>query len=124
MLAGWVIYAAIYAGWAFADSAVHGWVLFTLYGLFYGLTEGTERAMLVDYADPAERGRVFGWHYFLVGVGSLAAGLLFGVLWQVFGARAAFLTSASLSAAACALLYAFMKKYPAPAAAVRRIRAT
>lgn len=117
MLAGWSVYACVYAGWAFARSPGHGRLLFTLYGLFYGLTEGTEKAMLVDYADSAERGRVFGRHYLIGGLGSFAASLLFGALWQAFGAKTAFLTSASISAVACVFLHVFMSRYPAPAKA-------
>jgi MFS family permease len=117
LLAGWVVYALIYLGFGLASVSVHAWILFALYGLFYGFTEGTERAILADYSNPQERGQVYGWHYLIVGMGSLPASFLFGTLWQRYGSKAAFLTSASISTIAAVLLFIFMKKYPAPARA-------
>lgn len=113
ILAGWLVYASIYAMFGMASRVEHAWTLFALYGLFYGLTEGSERAILADYAGNQERGRTFGWYYFLIGLGALPASLLFGAIWQTFGARAAFFTSAAISAAAALLLAAFMLACPA-----------
>ncbi len=112
LLIGWFIYAGIYAAFALAHSVAHAWLLFGLYGLFYGFTEGTERAFLADYADPHERGRAFGWHYFIVGWGALPASLLFGLIYERFGSKAAFLTSACISLSAAALLFCFMRCFP------------
>ena len=44
ILTGWVIYAIVYTGFAFADSAWQAWTLFVIYGLYFGLTEGVEKA--------------------------------------------------------------------------------
>ena len=112
ILCGWVIYAFVYLGFAFASRLWHVWALFTAYGLFYAFTEGGERALLADYADPAERGQTFGWYYFIVGLGMLPASLLFGALWQIGGSRLAFTVSAGISSLAAAALLVFLLKVP------------
>ncbi len=121
ILAGWLIYSAVYAGFAFASSPGHIWALFILYALFYGFTEGSERAILADYSAEGEKGRAFGWYYFMVGLGALPASLFFGWMWERFGARTAFLTSAGISLTAAMLLLAFLLRVPSvkkPAPAV------
>lgn len=116
ILAGWTMYGLTYVGFALATTAAHAWMLFALYGLFYGLTEGAERALLADLAPPAERGSAFGWFHGVVGIGALPASLLFGVLWQRVNAPAAFFCGAALAAMA-AVLFAFFVPRRTPAAA-------
>ncbi|HEX9006651.1 MAG TPA: MFS transporter, partial [Bacteroidota bacterium] len=108
IVAGWGIYALAYAGFAFAATELHVWLLFAVYGLFYGLTEGTEKALLTDIASPAERGGAFGWYNFAVGAGALPASLIFGLIWQHTGAKAAFGFGAFLACLAGILLYLFI----------------
>jgi len=40
VLAGWLLYAAVYVGFALASAAWHAWALFMIYGLVFGLSEG------------------------------------------------------------------------------------
>jgi MFS family permease len=110
ILAGWGVYALAYLGFARAQSEWQIWALFAFYGLFYGLTEGTEKALLVDLADPAERGAAFGWYNFAIGIGALPASLLFGAIWQLAGAPAAFGFGAGLAALAAVLLWGLVRE--------------
>jgi MFS family permease len=89
-VAGWTVYALAYLGFALATDARHVWILIAVYGLFYGLTEGGERALLADVADPGARGQAYGWYHGVIGVGALPASVVFGMLWQWLGPRAAF----------------------------------
>ncbi len=104
IIAGWGVYALAYAGFALATSEAQVWGLFAVYGLFYGLTEGVEKAYVADLAMPAERGRAFGWFNFAIGAGALPASLIFGTVWQWYGSRAAFLCGALIAGAAMLLL--------------------
>lgn len=106
IITGWGVYALAYAGFALAETELHIWLLFAGYGLFYGMTEGAEKAYLSDLAEPAERGRAFGWYNFAVGIGALPASLLFGVIWQKASPQAAFAFGASLALLAAILLLA------------------
>ncbi|MFN2413381.1 MAG: MFS transporter [Pyrinomonadaceae bacterium] len=102
--AGWVVYAFVYSGFAFVASAWQAWVLFAIYGLYFGFTEGVEKAMVADIVDEEKRGTAFGWYNLAYGISVLPASLLFGVMWTQFGASSAFLLSAVISIAAAAML--------------------
>ena len=107
--AGWFVYALAYIGFAFATTSLHIWLLFAFYGLFYGLTEGVEKALIADIVSPAERGGAFGWYNFAIGVGALPASLLFGFLWQHWGAQPAFVCGAGLACLAAISLVVCVK---------------
>jgi MFS family permease len=109
IVAGWMVYALSYLGFALASSELHIWLLFAFYGLFYGLTEGVEKALLADIADPAERGSAFGWYNFATGLGALPASLIFGFIWQRFTPLAAFGCGAALALVASVLLMLLVK---------------
>jgi MFS family permease len=104
ILAGWLFYALVYAGFALAHAQWQVWALFGIYGLFFGLTESPEKALVAELAPSALRARAFGLFHFAVGLGALPASLLFGVLWQWKGAPAAFGTGAGLAFLAALLL--------------------
>jgi MFS family permease len=104
IVAGWCVYSISYLGFAYAAKESHIWLLFAFYGLFYGLTEGVEKALVADLSDPSLRGAGFGWYNFAIGAGALPASLIFGVIWQRMGEVAPFLCGAGLSAIAAILL--------------------
>jgi len=102
--AGWIFYAAVYAAFAFAESPAAIWGLFLVYGLYHGLTEGAEKALIAEIAPRGKRGATFGWYHFTLGMLTLAASVLFGTLWELAGSRVAFLTSAALAVLAVVAL--------------------
>jgi MFS family permease len=104
ILAGWVIYAAVYVLFGTATQTWHAWALFTIYGTYYALTEGAERAFVAELVPAAERGRAFGAFHFSTAIAALPASYGFGFLWSRYGAHAAFTTGAVLAAAASLLL--------------------
>lgn len=110
LIAGWLVYAAIYAGFAFAESQPLMVVLFLLYGLHHGLTEPAEKSLVAELAPARRRGSAFGWYHAVLGIGSLAASLLFGFLWQRYDSSVAFLTGAALALAATGLLAVLMPR--------------
>ncbi len=104
LLLGWGWYALVYAGFALAESAWQAWALFLLYGLFFGLTEGVERALVADLVGEQNRGYAFGWFHLAVGIGALPASLIFGFVWQAAGPQTAFFMGAALALLAAGLL--------------------
>jgi MFS family permease len=104
IVSGWIIYAIVYAGFAFSETvnALVGWFLF--YSIYAAAVEGSEKALVADLTPDSLRATAFGWHAAVQGFGALAAGVFFGVLWQFFGAPVAFLTGASLALVAALLL--------------------
>ncbi len=112
ILAGWVLYAVIYAGFGFARAPSFVCLLFMIYGCFYGLTEGTEDALMADLAPSGERGRAFGWYNFVLGAALLPANLLFGYLWKTRGAPSAFFTASGIAGVAALFLFIFIRRMP------------
>lgn len=100
---GWLIYAAVYTGFAASESLVWlaGW--FMVYGFYFGLAEGAEKALVADLAPADRRGFAFGVYTAVQGLGALAASLLFGAVWKVAGPAAAFGVGAALALVATAL---------------------
>jgi len=110
ILMGWAVYALAYAGFAGARTPVHVFLLFALYGFFYALTEGPERALVADLARAEDRGAAFGLYHAVTGAALLPASLLTGVLWQRFGATAALTTGAALAGLAALGLLLLVKE--------------
>jgi len=106
--AGWLVYAAVYSGFAGVATAWQVWGLFLVYGLYFGLTEGGERALVADLVPPETRASAYGVYHTAVGLAALPASLLTGWLWQAFGASVAFATGAGLSALAAILLWGLL----------------
>jgi len=100
MLIGWTLYALVYIGFAYASSATHAWLLFLVYGLYFGLVEGAEKALIADLAPPERRGTAFGWYNAAMGVAALPASVLLGTVWTLRGPTAAFSAGAAICAAA------------------------
>jgi len=102
--AGWCVYAAVYAGFAFVTTAWQCWVLFIIYGVYFGLSEGVEKAFVADMVPTRKRGTAFGLYNLAFGITVLPASLLFGLIWNTVGPTSAFLASAAVSLSAIALL--------------------
>ena len=100
LIMGWMLYAAVYFGFARADAAWQAWALFGIYGVFFGLTEGSERALIADLVAIERRGTAFGWYNLAIGLGALPASLLFGYVWDHAGPGTAFVMGAALALAA------------------------
>jgi MFS family permease len=109
ILAGWLVYALALAGLALSASRGGLWAWSLVLGLYFGLTEGAERAMVRDLATAAERGTAFGWFHLIVGLAAILAGLFLGALWSLYGATTAFLVSALIALAASAGFFRYLR---------------
>jgi len=97
ILGGWVLYAAIYFGFAAASAQWHVWLLFAGYAAFYALTESAEKTLVANLVGPDRRGLAYGWFNAAVGIATLPASLLFGWLYQAHGPWTAFGAGAALA---------------------------
>lgn len=108
IMIGWLIYIAIYLAMPFASMLWVACALIAIYGAYYGMTEGAEKALIADLVQPSQRGRAYGIYHGAVGLAALPASLLFGVFWATLGPKLAFIIGASLAAVALlALAYSF-----------------
>ena len=104
IICGWMIYILVYLAMPFARSLWMVWALILVYGAYYGMTEGAERALVADYVPVAQRGKAYGLYHGAVGFAALPASMLFGIFWARFGPSVAFFTGASFAALATLLL--------------------
>jgi MFS family permease len=112
IVSGWVLYAAVYAGFAFATNTASLWILFLIYGVYFGLVEGAEKALVADLVRPEQRGTAYGLYNLAFGVTVFPASLLMGMIWDWKGPTTAFLVSAVMGASAAALLLIFVRPHP------------
>ena len=106
VIAGWVLYAAVYLLFARASEQWHAWALFAVYGIYFGLAEGPERAMVADVVPGGKRGTAYGWYNLAIGIAALPASVIFGLIWDRAGSAAAFTFGAAVAGLAALTLAA------------------
>jgi MFS family permease len=115
IVAGWMVYAVVYLMFGHATDAWHVWVLFAIYGVYFGLTEGVERALVADIVPIARRGAAFGWYNLAIGLGALPASVIFGTIYDRFGAFTAFSVGAAAAMLASIGLWIVVPSPTSPA---------
>jgi MFS family permease len=101
---GWFAFALAYLAFAVATTAWEAWTFFLAYGLIIGLIEPAERTLVANLVGGERKGLAYGWYNFAIGVATLPSSLIFGALYQVYGAVAAFAWGAMLAFASVILL--------------------
>ena len=104
ILAGFLLFAILYFGFARAESVISIWILFALYGVFMGLTEGIQKAFLAAIIPSSAKATAFGAYATLTGVAALPASFIGGFLWDRVSPAATFYFG-SMTATASALLF-------------------
>lgn len=89
ILWGWVFYAGIYLAFGLANASWHVWALFVAYAVFYAMTEPAEKTLVANLVGAEHRGLAYGWYNCAIGIATLPASVLFGVLYQSFGKHGA-----------------------------------
>jgi len=112
MILAWTIYGLVYLGFGFASTNYHVWVLFFIYGLFFGLAEGTERAWVADLVEESKRGTAYGVYNFSIGMAALPASLIMGFIWKTIGVQWAFTFGAVMALIAALLAVLLMGNPP------------
>jgi MFS family permease len=116
IVGGWLVYAAIYFGFAFAQQGWQIWVLYVVYGFYYGMAFGTANAMVADLVPEELRGTAYGTYNAVIGLLAFPSSLIAGLLWQGvgswsgFGPSAPFLFGGSLALIAALLMAFWMPK--------------
>jgi MFS family permease len=118
LIGGWFLFAAVYFAFGRATSVWQVWALFAVYGVYFGLTEGTEKALVADLVPASARGTAFGGFNLAVSLGALPASVIFGLWWDRAGPRAAFDFGASMALLAAIGIMIVLPRAPrtAPAA--------
>jgi MFS family permease len=85
IVGGWLVYALIYLGFAVVGTGWHVWMLYALYGVYYGLAYGTTKAMVADIVAPELWGTAYGTYNAVLGILDFPASLIAGLLWDGIG---------------------------------------
>lgn len=115
IIGGWLVYAAIYFGFALAQNGVQVWLLYIAYGFYYGMAYGTSKALVADLVPEALRGTAYGTYNGILGILDLPASVIAGILWQGagrwqgFGAAAPFYFGAGMALLAVLLMIIWQK---------------
>lgn len=113
IIAGWLVYAVIYLGFAAATQGWHIWVLYILYGAYYGSAYGTAKAMVADLVPAELRGTAYGTYNAILGILDFPASVIAGVLWDGafgwagFGPSAPFLFGGIMALIAAVAMWAW-----------------
>ncbi len=110
LIGGWLLYAVVYLGFAVANSASTIWLLYALYGAYYGLTYSTAKAFVADLVPAELRGTAYGTYNATLGLIDFPASLIAGLLWQYVGAAAPFFFGALLAVIAAVALFLWRPK--------------
>jgi len=115
VIGGWLVYALIYFGFALARQGWQVWVLYAFYGVYYGLSYGTAKAMIADIVPEAVRGTAYGTYNAVLGILDFPASLIAGLLWdglpalsfRGFGAPAPFFFGGAMALLAAVAMWAW-----------------
>ena len=116
IIGGWLVYAVIYLGFAFAQAAWQVWLLYVAYGLYYGLAFGSANALVADLVPENLRGTAYGTYNATIGILAFPASFIAGLLWQGagswggFGPSAPFFFGGTLALLASLLMAFWMPK--------------
>ncbi len=111
ILLGWVAYSLTYFGFGFAQKTIEIWLLFAFYGIYYATTEGVAKAFIADLVISEHRGRAYGIYNALVGLFTLPASLIAGLMWDKLNSAAPFFFGAGIALTATVLLFIFEHTY-------------
>jgi len=110
IICGWGIYILVYTLMPFVNHLSVASLILILYGFYYGMTEGAERAMISDLVPSEKRGKAYGLYHGATGLAAFPASLLFGLFWAMLGPVFAFLVGAGLALSALLILAIFVKE--------------
>lgn len=109
IIIGYVLFGTTSLGLAVVTNLSGIVWLFALYGVFYALIDGVQRAFVVDLSPPDLKATALGAFHTATGLAALPAGAIAGILWDVISPETTFLYGFALSITAAVLLLRFRK---------------
>jgi len=101
---GYVLFGLTSLGLVFVSSLFQIVCVFALYGVFYAMIDGVQRAFVVDLAPPDLKATALGTFHTATGLAALPAGVIAGLLWDTISPETAFVYGFVLSLVAAASL--------------------
>lgn len=101
---GYLVFAAVYAGFGLATNPSHIWALFAFYGIYQAATQGVQKAFASDMLSKHMRGSGLGAYHTLTGVALLPASIVAGLLWDNVNPSAPFFYGAAAAVISAVML--------------------
>ena len=101
---GYALFGLTSFGLVFVSSLFQIVWLFVIYGVFYAMIDGVQRAFVVDLSPPDLKATALGTFHTATGLAALPAGVIAGLLWDTISPEMAFAYGFVLSIVAAASL--------------------
>lgn len=95
----------------FTNNILYAYILALIFGLYIGISETVQRAVIPKYVSAELRGTAYGLYNLVSGVCFFASNITFGYIWDNFNVNFAVLYSLFFSLCAIGGMILFIKKY-------------
>ena len=109
LLAGFLLFSAVYLFFGLAHSSLLLWLLFPIYGIYMALTEGVGKAYISNLVPQEKVGTAFGVYQTTIGLCTFFASLIAGLLWTYIDVSTPFIFG-SIMALISAFLFIVLGK--------------
>jgi len=96
-LSGLVLFAIVYAGFAFNPSIATIFILFSVYGLFSAATDGVSKAWITNTAHNKNTATAIGFYTSCQSICTLGASTIAGLVWEQLGSFYTFISTAAIA---------------------------
>jgi MFS family permease len=109
LMIGYIIFGLTSFGLLFTSEFYLLLMMFILYGIFYALIDGVQRAFVVDLAPHKFKGTALGTFHTVVGLVALPGGIIAGSIWDIISPQVTFVYALILTILSI-ILFIFVKK--------------
>ena len=110
LIGGLGIFLMVYLGFSFANQEWQYWILFAIYGIYMGATDGVGKALAIDLAPSELKATAVGLVGTVTGLCTIVASVVAGLLWDNIGAWSTFVYGAIGAAIAIVVLMTAIQK--------------
>ena len=94
-----------------SENSLSAYILASAFGIYLGIGETVQRAIIPKYVSSEMRGTAYGLYYLVAGITFFVANVVFGFLWDAYTLNIAVTYSLVLSVGAIIGMFVFMKGY-------------
>ena len=94
-----------------SENTIYAYILAAIFGLYMGISETVQRAVIPRYVASALRGTAYGLYNVVIGTTFFVANVVFGFLWDNFSLTAAVSYSVITTIAAISGMFFFIRTY-------------
>ncbi len=112
-LGGLILFACVYAGFAFDPSMAGIFILFFVYGIYSAATDGVTKAWITNIAHTKNTATAIGFYTSCQSICTLLASIIAGLVWDNFGSTSTFIATSIIAMIVFGYLLLKVRKDPA-----------